>query len=114
MASRRDEQWAMDFLHDTLAGSTSIRILTVIDLFPRECIGLVAGRTVSGGQVATILGEAGRIRGQLPETIRVDNGTEVHVEGPRPLGVLERREAGLQPAGEAGGQCLCRVVQRKP
>jgi putative transposase len=76
MATRRDEQWAMDFMHDTLAGSTTIRILTVIDLFSRECVALVAGRTFSGGQVATILGEAGRRRGHLPETIRVDNGTE--------------------------------------
>ena len=76
MATRRDEQWAMDFMHDTLAGSTSIRILTVIDLFSRECVVLFAGRTFSGGQVATILAEAGRVRGHLPETIRVDNGTE--------------------------------------
>jgi putative transposase len=76
MATRRDEQWAMDFMHDTLAGSTSIRILTVIDLFSRECVALVAGRTFSGGQVARILSEAGRWRSGLPETIRVDNGTE--------------------------------------
>lgn len=75
-ASKRDEQWAMDFMHDTLTGSVAIRILTVIDLFSRECVALVAARTFSGGTVGTILNEAGRRRGSLPETIRVDNGTE--------------------------------------
>lgn len=76
MATRRDEQWAMDFMHDTLMGATAIRILTVIDVFSRECVALVAARRFSGGQVAEILTEAGRHRGALPETIRVDNGTE--------------------------------------
>lgn len=76
MACRRDEQWAMDFMHDTLTGSVAIRILTVIDLFSRECVALVASRTFSGGQVAAILSEAKRTRENLPETIRVDNGTE--------------------------------------
>jgi putative transposase len=84
MATRRDEQWAMDFMHDTLAGSTTIRILTVIDLFSRECVALVASRHFSGGQVAEILSSAGRQRGGLPY-----NGTwpppervATHADGP--------------------------------
>ena len=64
-------------LHARHAGrSVTIRILTAIDLFSRECVALVASRSFSGDQVAEILNEAKRTRGPLPETLRVDNGTE--------------------------------------
>jgi transposase InsO family protein len=64
-ACRRDEQWAMDFMHDTMVGSVAIRILTVIDLFSRECVALVAARNFSGAQVAALPDQAKRARGTL-------------------------------------------------
>src|SRR4029453_989519 len=39
-ATRPNEQWAMDFMHDTLSDGSSIRVLTVIDLCTRECVAL--------------------------------------------------------------------------
>jgi len=66
----------MDFVHDTLAGGPTVRILAVIDVHTRECIALRSGRGFRGVQVAAILAEAGMKRGALPDMISVDNGTE--------------------------------------
>jgi transposase len=44
-----NEQWAMDFMHDTLADGRAVRILTVLDVYARECVALVAAPTFSGG-----------------------------------------------------------------
>lgn len=74
--SRPNEQWAMDFMHDTLAAKEPIRVLTAIDLCTRECVALVAAKSFSGSDVARLLSEAGSTRGALPARIRVDNGTE--------------------------------------
>ena len=38
----------MDFVHDILAGGRTIRILTAIDAFTRECVALVAQRSFKG------------------------------------------------------------------
>jgi putative transposase len=74
--TRVDQQWAMDFMHDTLEGGTGIRVLTAIDLYTRECVALEAAPIFTGSQVAVALERAGRDRSELPERIRVDNGTE--------------------------------------
>ncbi len=74
--SRPNEQWAMDFMHDTLAAQEPIRVLTAIDLCTRECVALVAAKSFRGSDVARLLSEAGSTRGALPARIRVDNGTE--------------------------------------
>lgn len=71
-----NERWAMDFVHDVLAGGRTIRILTAIDAYTRECVALVAQPTFRGEDVAAILSEAGNRRGTLPALISVDNGTE--------------------------------------
>jgi hypothetical protein len=39
----------MDFMHDTLADGRAVRILTVLDVYVRECVALVAAQTFSGG-----------------------------------------------------------------
>lgn len=70
-----NEAWAMDFNHDTLADGRTIRVLTAIDVFTRECVALEAASTFRGKDVARILGSAGAERG-LPARIRVDHGTE--------------------------------------
>ena len=75
-ADRPNERWAMDFMHDTLSGGGSIRVLTVLDVFTRECVALVPGRRFRGDDVAAILSEVGATRSSLPSVISVDNGTE--------------------------------------
>ena len=76
MALCLNEQWAMDFMHDTLASGQNFRVLTAIDLFTRECVALVAAFGFSGSSVVGALERAGDERGSLPHRIRVDNGTE--------------------------------------
>ena len=73
--TRPNEQWAMDFMHDTLADGRAVRVLTVLAVYTRECVGLVAARTFRGDDVARLLGAVGATRG-LPQRITVDNGTE--------------------------------------
>lgn len=74
-ATRPDERWTMDFMHDTLATGQSIRVLTILDAYTRECLGLVAQARFTGGEVAAHLGRIATER-QAPPTIAVDNGTE--------------------------------------
>lgn len=73
--TRPNERWAMDFLHDALAGGQRVRILTVLDVYTRECVALRAAPRFRGEDVAGILSDAGAARG-LPARLSVDNGTE--------------------------------------
>ena len=70
-----DEQWTMDFMHDTLATGQAIRVLTILDAYTRECLGLVAQTRFTGRDVARHLGRIAATR-QTPATIGIDNGTE--------------------------------------
>src|SRR5262249_23568902 len=74
-ATRPDERWTMDFMHDTLAMGQPIRVLTIMDAYTRECLGLVAQTRFSGGEVAAHLKRITTER-RRPTTIAVDNGTE--------------------------------------
>lgn len=76
MPRAANEQWAMDFMHDTLSSGASIRVLTAIDIYTRECIALEASKSFTGADVAQMLTRVGQERGALPAKIRVDNGTE--------------------------------------
>lgn len=75
IASAPNERWAMDFIHDVLADGSTIRVLSVIDCFTRECLALVPARRVQAADVAAHLSRVGAARG-LPAAIQCDNGTE--------------------------------------
>jgi putative transposase len=76
VASRPNQCWSMDFVSDKLADGRSFRILTVIDQFTRECVGLDADRSMTGMKVAQALERAQQERSCLPESITVNNGSE--------------------------------------
>jgi len=76
MAARPDQCWSMDFVSDEFADGRSFRILTVVDQFTRECVGLEADRAMTGMKVAQALERAKAERGSLPVSITVDNGSE--------------------------------------
>ena len=76
VATRPNQCWSMDFVSDKLADGRSFRILTVVDQFTRECVGLEADRSMTGMKVAQALDQARQERGSLPESITVDNGSE--------------------------------------
>lgn len=74
-ARAANERWAMDFIHDRLASGHAIRILSVVDVFTRECVALVPQMRFRGDDVARCLSIAGATRG-LPAVIQADNGSE--------------------------------------
>jgi putative transposase len=74
-ATRPNEVWAMDFLHDQLATGRKIRVLTVVDTFSRFSPVIDARFSYRGEDVVRTLDEACMVVG-YPHTIRVDQGSE--------------------------------------
>lgn len=58
MPTGPNEQWAMDFMHDTLAGGQTIRLLTAIDLCTRECVVLKVAKGFTGIDVGHLSSDA--------------------------------------------------------
>lgn len=71
-----NQRWSLDFMSDALACSRKFRILTVVDDFSRECLGLVVDNSLSGIRVARELDRIVERRG-VPCMIVSDNGTEL-------------------------------------
>lgn len=65
----------MDFVSDRFADGRWFRVLTVVDQFSRECVLLVADRSLNSVKVSAALDRAIGERG-APESITVDNGSE--------------------------------------
>ncbi len=74
-ATRQDERWSLDFMSDELLDGRRLRVLTLVDHFTRESPALVVDLSLGGHRVVQVLG-ALALRGRLPKTIAVDNGTE--------------------------------------
>lgn len=74
-ATRVNEEWAMDFVSDTLKDGARFRIFNLIDTFDRNALAMVARTSISGIAVSRFLDEALIERGK-PERIRCDNGPE--------------------------------------
>lgn len=76
VAAHPNQCWAMDFVSDKLADGRAFRILTMVDQFTRECIGLEAERSMTGNRVVEALELAIAERGEAPQSITLDNGSE--------------------------------------
>ena len=74
-ATRSNETWAMDFVHDQLATGTKLRILTVVDTFSRYVPVLDPRFSYRAEHVVLALEKACSRIG-YPRTIRADNGSE--------------------------------------
>lgn len=68
-ATRPNETWAMDFVHDQLASGHKLRVLTIVDIFSQPQF------SFRGADVVAILERACMEVG-FPATIRVDQGSE--------------------------------------
>jgi putative transposase len=73
---RPNQEWALDFVADTLGTGRGIRVLTVVDAFTRECLGLDVDTSLSSRRVTRTLDQIIEERG-MPESIRCDNGPEL-------------------------------------
>ena len=76
VVTQPNQRWAMDFMHDTLAGGHAIRIFTLVDVCTRECVALHVAKQFRGTDIAQLLSLAGTERGGLPAVVQCDNGTE--------------------------------------
>jgi putative transposase len=75
LAHAINEIWSMDFVADALFDGRKLRMLTVVDLYTRECLAIDVGQSLKGDDVVRVLNEICSLRGK-PRTIKTDNGSE--------------------------------------
>ncbi len=74
-AERMNDVWCWDFVHDTDERGRTLRWLTIVDEFTRECVALEVARSMTSNDVLDILVRLFKSRG-VPKHIRSDNGPE--------------------------------------
>jgi len=70
-----NDVWCWDFIHDRDERGGSLKWLSIVDEYTRECLALEVGRSLTSTHVIDVLVELFRIRG-LPRHVRSDNGPE--------------------------------------
>jgi putative transposase len=71
-----NQEWALDFVHDAVACGRTIRVLSVVDAYTRECLALEVDTSFASRRVTRVLDAIVAERGQ-PLAIRCDNGPEL-------------------------------------
>jgi putative transposase len=71
-----NQEWALDFAHDVVAAGRTIRVLSVVDAFTRECLALEVDTGFASRRVTRVLDQGIAQRGR-PQAIRCDNGPEL-------------------------------------
>ena len=74
--NRRNQEWALDFVHDVLATGQRVRVLSVLDAYTRECLALEVDTSFASRRVTRVLERLIAERGR-PESLRCDNGPEL-------------------------------------
>ena len=67
-----NEEWSLDFVHDSVATGRSMRVLTVVDNFTRECLALEVDTSFPSQRVTRVV-EAVIARRGAPNALRMDN-----------------------------------------
>ena len=73
--SRANEVWAYDFVFDACAGGQTLKCLTVVDEYTRECLAIDVGSSIRSQRVIEVLSKLVSVRG-APRYLRSDNGPE--------------------------------------
>jgi putative transposase len=101
MVTGANQEWALDFVHDAAESGRKFRVLSVIDVYTRECLALEVETSFASRRVTRELDRIVAERG-VPEALRCDNGPEftsrhvlawaierkielVHIEPGRPM-----------------------------
>jgi len=74
-ASAAHHVWAYDFVFDTCANGQTLKCLTIIDEFTRECLAIDVAGGIRSGRVIEVLAQLVSIHG-APRHLRSDNGPE--------------------------------------
>jgi len=67
--------WAYDFIFDSCANGQTLKCLTVIDEFTRECLAIDVAGSIRSGRVIEVLAKLVSVHG-APRYLRSDNGSE--------------------------------------
>ena len=70
------QEWALDLAHDAVAAGRTIRVLSVVDVYTRECSALEVDDELRQSAQTRVLDEIIHHRGE-PRSIRCDNGLEL-------------------------------------
>jgi putative transposase len=76
----KDDVWTWDFIFDRTSDGRSLKWLSIVDEYTRECLALEARRGMTAEDIRTILAEVAAQRGGPPCRMRSDNGPEFAAE----------------------------------
>jgi transposase InsO family protein len=76
----KDDVWTWDFIFDRTSDGRSLKWLSIVDEYTRECLALEARRGMTAEEIGTILAEVAAGRGGPPCRMRSDNGPEFVAE----------------------------------
>jgi transposase InsO family protein len=79
----KDDVWTWDFIFDRTSDGRSLKWLSLVDEYTRECLSLEARRGMTAEEVQVILAGVVARRGAPPHRIRSDNGPEFAAEAIR-------------------------------
>jgi transposase InsO family protein len=74
-AEFKDHVWCWDFVFDHTTGGSTLKWLSIVDEYTRECLALKVDRSITSEDVIDTLAELFAMRG-VPKHIRSDNGPE--------------------------------------
>jgi putative transposase len=70
-----NQVWAYDFVHDACANGQTLKCLTVVDEWTRECLAIEVASSLDAARVITVLERLFAVYG-APQVLRSDNGPE--------------------------------------
>ena len=74
-ATHRNHVWTWDFIFDRTDKGSTLKMLTMLDEYTRQCLAIRVERQIRSGQVLSTLWQAMMTYG-IPKHIRSDNGSE--------------------------------------
>jgi putative transposase len=74
-ALHKDHVWCWDFVFDHTTSGSTLKWLSIVDEFTRECLCLKVDRSITSEDVIDMLAELFAMRG-VPQHLRSDNGPE--------------------------------------
>jgi putative transposase len=74
-AEKANQVWTYDFIFDQSLSGKSLKMLTLIDEFTRECLAVEVGVSITSEKVRSVLQRVCLEKG-FPEMLRSDNGSE--------------------------------------
>jgi len=73
--TRPNQVWSLDFMADQLIDGRRFRVLTIVDVFTRESLGVEVGPSLKGTHVVGVLNQI-LVRRGAPRMLFCDNGSE--------------------------------------